>query len=331
MSAKMRALMFLLVATFIWGFSYPIGRAALDHLTPWAYGGLRFMFGTLSLMPMALRQRRRPAPLAYSGNVSPRLWLWGGMAAGLCLSCGAVLQLYGLSRLPASEVGFITTLYVSMVPVTAFVVGYLPRPLILAGLGIGLAGLYLLTGGGTGGGLDKSAGLVLAADVFWATHVVITGHFAARVNTWLFSLAQAGTSCFLVLGIASAYGYLPTWAVFFQTLPYTMWGILSVGVAYTCQAIAQRDMTSTSAALVFPLQSVIGAAAGVTLLGEHMTSTMMLGAAVIIVGTIIAQFARESTRVADDHRYWKAIFSARAAVGLAVGLGTIAALLWALS
>ncbi|UQZ88661.1 hypothetical protein C4J81_05365 [Deltaproteobacteria bacterium Smac51] len=329
MSPKAKAILYLLTAALIWGCSYPIGRAALEHLTPLAYSSLRFMFGTLSLVPLALRWRRRPAPMAYSGNVSPNLWLWGGMLSGLCLSIGSILQLSGLAQSSAGKVGFITTLYVSMVPVLAFVIGYVPRMLILAGLGVGLVGLYLLTGGASG--LGKSEGLVLVADVFWATQVLITGRFAARVNTWLFSLAQAMTSSAITLTLAFSFDQMPSWPVFIQTLPYTMWGILSVGVAYTCQTIAQRTISSTSAALVFPLQSVIGAVAGMVFLGEHMSQRMMVGAAIIIIGCIVAQFARESSRVEPDHRHWKKLLMARIALGVTIGLGAAGTLVWSLT
>lgn len=288
------------------------------------------MFGALSLLPLALKRRRQSPPLTFTGNISPRLWLWSGMLGGLCLSFGAVMQLHGLSQMPASQVGFITTLYVSMVPVLAFVNGFLPRPLIVAGLGIGLFGLYLLTGGGSGE-FGKNAAIILAADVFWALQVVITGHFAARVNTWLFSLAQAATSCILVLGLAIVFGYMPTWSVFFQTLPFTMWGILSVGVAYTCQTLAQRDISPTSAALVFPLQSVIGAAAGVVFLGEFMSLRMVLGAAVIVLGCIVAQFARDSVPITPESKYWKQLRLVRIILGAVIALATLGVLIWAVA
>lgn len=220
MSPKLRAMIFLLCATTIWGFSYPIGKAGLEQLSPWAYAGLRFMFGTISLLPIALRRRRQPAPMAYSGNISPWLWLQGGCLCGVCLSIGGILQLYGMTQMPSSQVGFITTMYVSIVPILAFVTGYVPRLLLVIGLFLGLFGLYMLTGGVEGGTLGKSAAMVLAADVFWALQVVMTGRFAAKVNTWLFSLAQAMTSTILVLTMAYFTGNLPTLGVFFQTLPF---------------------------------------------------------------------------------------------------------------
>ena len=323
--------MFLLCAALIWGFSYPIGKLALAELTPWSYAGLRFMFGTFSLLPIALKRRRQPAPMAYSGNVSPWLWLWGGALGGVCLSIGAILQLTGMTIMPASQVGFITTLYVSLVPVLAFVIGYVPRLLTVVGLSVGLVGLYLLTDGIDAGSLGKGAALVLAADVFWALQVIITGRFAARVNTWLFSLAQAMTSSILVLTLAFFTDKLPSWHIFLATLPYTMWGILSVGVAYTCQTLAQRDISSTSAALIFPLQSVIGATAGVFLMGEVMTREMVAGAAIIVCGTLVAQFARESAPVTMEHKHWKPILAVRWAVGLMIGCGTAGAMFWALT
>ena len=320
----------MLLTTFIWGCSYPIGRLALDQLSPWAYGAFRFMFGTLSLLPLALPKRRVPAPLAYSGNDSPLLWLKAGSISGLCLSIGAIIQLTGMTHLPASEVGFMTTLYVSMVPVLAFIIGYIPRLLVVAGLLVGLFGLYLLTGG-EGGGFGKNQMLIMVANVFWALQVIITGHYAMRVNTWMFSLAQAAVASAIALTMAFLGGQLPSWGLFFQTLPYSMWGILSVGVAYTCQALAQKELSSTSAALFFPLQSVIGAILGVVFLGEAMNTQILIGAGVIISGCVIAQFARESIRLTPDHNWWQPMKIARYSLGILLVLGTAGGFVWAIS
>lgn len=330
MSPKTRATIFLLTATCIWGFSNPIGRVALEHLSPWAYGGFRFMFGTLSLIPLTLKKRRSPAPLAYTGNFSPRLWLWGGMLGGLCLSCGSMLQLYGLSKVPASQVGFLTTLYVLIVPILAFVAGYVPRLLIIFGMAIGLLGLFLLTGG-TARGFGHSEALVLVADVFWALQLIVTGRFAARVNTWLFSFAQALTSSVVVLSMTFFLGHMPGWNLFLATLPYTMWGIFSVGVAYSIQAMAQKTISPTATAMVFPLQAVIGAVAGVFFLGEHMTTRMIIGAAIIILGATIAQFARDSEMIHPAHKYYKHLRWLRVGLGVAIALTTLATLFWALN
>ncbi|MDR3037754.1 MAG: DMT family transporter, partial [Candidatus Adiutrix sp.] len=151
MSLKTKALILLAVPTLIWGLTYPIGRVALEQLSPWAFSGLRFLFGALSLAPLALKQRRRPAPLAYTGDHSPRLWLWSGLLVGLILSCGSIMQLYGMTRMSAGQASFISALYASLVPVLALMFGFVPRLPVIAGILVGFIGLYLLTGGGGAG------------------------------------------------------------------------------------------------------------------------------------------------------------------------------------
>ncbi|MDR1921991.1 MAG: DMT family transporter [Candidatus Adiutrix sp.] len=325
MPLKIRALCLLLAATFIWGFSYPISLAALKEISPWALAGLRYMFGALSLAPLVLR-RRAPTPPPASGRLA--LWFWGGLLSGCCLSCGAVMQLYGLARTPASQVGFMTSLYVSLVPVLAFIFDALPpRPAVLAGLAASLTGLYLLAGGSLEG-FGPPQSLILAADVFWALQVIITGRLALRDDANLFMLTQAATSAALTLSLTAMFGYWPSWPAFIHTLPFTMFGILSVGVGYICQTRAQRVLPPTSAALLFPLQSVMAAAAGVFFLGESMNQRMLWGAAAIILGCLIPQFAREPLQLTPGHPSYRAALVLRLALGASLALGTAGSLVW---
>ena len=324
MSLKARAWALLAIPTLIWGLSYPISRVALDHLSPWAYTGLRFLFGALSLLPLALRQRRRPAPLAYTGKHSPRLWLWTGLLTGFLLSCGAVMQTYGLARLPSGQVGFLTAVYSSLVPVLALVIGFVPRLLVLVGMLVSFIGLFFLAGGVAVFG--PAGGLVMAANFFWAAQIVTAGYFAAKVNTWLYILAQNLSAGLLVTGLAAIGGFLPTWEVFWQTLPFTMWGILSAGVAYVCQTQAQKSVSSTTVAVISPLQIVIAAAAGVVFLGEVMTGRMIWGASIIILGSLIAQLAREAVPLTADHPYYRLINRLRLVLA-AASVGVVASLL----
>lgn len=101
----------------------------------------------------------------YDEGVSPYLWVWSGIWAGVCLSVGTMLQLNGLSHLPASQVEFITTLYVSMIPVLAFAMGYMSRPLIIIGLLLGVTGIYYMAAGDSGS-MDRHLGLILVANIF---------------------------------------------------------------------------------------------------------------------------------------------------------------------
>lgn len=161
-------MIFLFTATVIWGLSYPINRHGLDMLHPWALSGFRYFFGSLFILPMVLRWRRHPAPATYGSPATKvRLWwLWGGLVCGVLLSIGAGFQLYGLAHTTASKAGFITALYVTLVPVLGFVLGQIPRPMVWVGLVMGVAGLVMLTGGGAGGHFTPGDGLMLVANLF---------------------------------------------------------------------------------------------------------------------------------------------------------------------
>jgi len=329
-SAKTKALLLLGLTVLIWGLSYPIGRLALRDLSPPAFSGLRFLFGALSFLPLAVRHRRRTSPLAYTGRHSPRLWLWGGFLNGFLLSCGTILQACAMAQLPAGQVSFITALYSSLVPVMALVMGFVPRPLVLAGLLVSLTGLYLLTGGAEAG-LGPAAGLAMAANFFWAAQIVASGYFVAKVNAWLLTLAQTIAAGLLMTGAAAAAGLMPTWEIFFKTLPYTMWGILSAGVAYLCQTIAQREISATTVAVISPLQCVVAALAGLIFLGEIMTARMVWGAAVIILGSLLAQAARDAVRLTPEHRHFEFWNRLRLVLGVLSAATVLGLLAWSIA
>jgi drug/metabolite transporter (DMT)-like permease len=329
-SPKTKAVSLMGLAVLIWGLSYPLSRLALKELSPPAFSGLRFLFGALSLLPMALRQRRRPAILAYTGRHSPRLWLWAGLLAGFLLSWGSILQACALTRLPAGQVSFITSLYSSLVPVLALVLGLVPRPKVMAGLGVSLVGLYFLTGG-SAAGLGPAAGMVMAANFFWAAHIVVSGHFVAKVNAWLFTFGQILAAGLMMTGAAAAVGLMPTWEIFVKTLPFTMWGILSAGVGYLCLAMAQRELSATAVAVLSPLQCVIAALAGLIFLGEIMTGRMIWGAALIVLGSLLAQAAREAVPLTPDHKNFRFWDRLRRFLGVFCAVAVLALLIWAIA
>ncbi|MGL4208434.1 MAG: DMT family transporter [Candidatus Adiutrix sp.] len=322
--------MFLILASTIWGLSFPIGRYALDTISPLALSSLRYMFGSLALLPLAWRWRHRLPISNYTGDDNPYLWLKTGFICGTLLAVGTALQLKGLAHSTASKAAFLTTLYVSLVPILAFVGGQLPRPIIWAGLGVGLLGLFLLTGGGaTSGGFNQSDGLLLVANVFWALQVLVTGRYALRMNVWLFTFAQAFVCFIESLILALYWGDMPTWHEFIITLPTTAWGIASIGLAFVCQTIAQREISSTSAALILPLQAVIGAVAGVIFLNEYMSTTMIWGAVILILGSFIAQFAKEPITLTPESQNWKMYLSLRWGTALTILASCVFFVAWA--
>lgn len=329
MSPKFRAILYLILTASIWGLSFPIGRHALDTISPFALSSFRYMFGALAVFPLALRWRRRQAPGAYLDDGHPLLWLKAGIISGLVMTVGSALQLQGLAHSTAGKASFLNCLYLSLIPVLAFVTGYIPRAMVWAGLGCGLVGLYLLTGAGSGEsvGLSPSDGLILVADICWAIQVIITGQYVMRVNTWLFLFAQTAVCSLTSMCVMAVAGGTPSLSEFLATLMATGWGILSVGLGYTLQTMAQRHVSATTASLILPFQSVVGAASGALFLDETMTGTMIAGAVILMAASLVAQFAKEPYRIERADKSWRTIMALRILTAVVIGFGALFLLL----
>jgi drug/metabolite transporter (DMT)-like permease len=153
----------------------------------------------------------------------------------------------------------------------------------------------------------------------------------SKVNAWLFTFGQSLAAGLLMTGAASVIDLMPAWEVFIKTLPYTMWGILSAGVAYLCQAMAQRDLSATAVAVLTPLQCVIAALAGLIFLGEIMTGRMIWGAALIVLGSLLGQAAREAVRLTPDHKRFRVWDRLRRVLGIFCTVTVLALLVWAIA
>jgi drug/metabolite transporter (DMT)-like permease len=317
MSPKLKAILLLLTATAIWGFSFPINRYAMEHADPMAFCGLRFLFGAAALIPMALRFAGRGAgPAGSYSSGRPLLWLKAGVVTGLVLASATALQYYGLSITTAAKSGFMTGLYVTMVPLFGFVMGQLPPRSVWLGLAVGLVGLFLISGAGATGGFNRGDALTLAADLFWAAHVFLMGYFALKVNPWHFVAVQAAVSAVACLIVAWFFNSLPDLGVFMAILPCALYGVLSVSFAYVFQFMAQKDISCTEAALIMQLQSVIAGVAGVIFLGEIMTRLMWFGAFLMVLGSLIAQRTTQTKMILKGSPHFTEFLYARAAVAV---------------
>jgi drug/metabolite transporter (DMT)-like permease len=311
MSNKTKAVLLLLTASFIWGISFPMNRYALDRVDPVGYTALRYLFGSLAFLPLALRWGRRKAPAGYFTKTHKLSWIWGGVLAGFILTVGNGLQYYGLALTTASKAGFINSLYVTLVPIFGLILGIIPSRAVWVGIGISCFGLFLVSDPGSSVGFNRGDALVLVADLFWATHVFILGYFTVRVSSWLFIFSQTLFGCIFGFLLAEFTGTFPTWVQFAAIWPFAVYGILSVSGAYICQALAQKHTTPTSAALVMQSQSVIAAVAGVIFLNETMSKVMILGAFLLVSGTIFSQLSTDSAKLSPDHPHFKGWQTAR--------------------
>lgn len=280
----------LSLAALFWGTTFIVQRQAMDNLTPMAYGGVRFTLGALTLMPLAVPRAIKIIRQSDDLKSLWRMWLSGSIIAGLCIFVGVTLQQYGLLWTTAGKAGFITSLYVVLVPI---ILRFLGHKIVIGeaiGAVLALVGLYLLSFTDGPLTLSRGDGLVLIGALIWAGHVLAVGWFAPRMDPIILGAGQA-LVCGLVSLIASgSLGQLPTWAALSASWFDILWGgVFSVTLGYTLQIIGQKDAKPAPAAIIMQMEAVVAVIAGWLILNEAMSGRMLTGAAIMLTGMLISQ------------------------------------------
>ena len=293
MSKKMRGNLILLLTALIWGTAFVAQSAGMDHVQPFTYNGVRTLIGGLVLIPLIfLFDRLKPAdqrPSPDEQKAILRNSLIGGVACGVVLCVASSFQQFGISMTTAGKAGFITALYIVIVPLLGvFIKKKIPKITWLC-VGIAVVGFYLLC---VKEGFSVSAGdlLVLCCAFFFSIHIMVIDYFNGKqVDGVRMSCIQ-----FLVAGLIS----LVLMLVFEQPSLENLWaakgsilyaGVLSCGVAYTLQILGQRDTEPTTATLILSLESVFAALSGWALLHETLTFKELAGCALVFAAVILAQ------------------------------------------
>ncbi len=285
----LRADAILLLAALLWGVSFVPQQLAMTHVGPLTLVGVKFALGALCMLPLLGRAAARPAGPA-------RRWPWiMGALAGLSLALGSVLQQAGVAHTTVSNAGFITGLYVIMVPILGIAVRRPARAAHWVGALLAVVGMYLLT-------ITESAGiragdlLMLASAFFWSIQILIIDRFAPEVDAVRLSIIQFAFTAALAGGL----GLLieaPSWGGVWAA----RWSILYVGVfsgaiAFTLQIVAQRAAPAAHAAIIFSLEAVFAAVAGRVVLDEQLTGRQLAGCCVILAGILCSQLERIAGR-----------------------------------
>jgi drug/metabolite transporter (DMT)-like permease len=275
----------LALAAVIWGFAFVAQRLGMEHVGPFGFTGVRFALGCLVLLPL-LAHRRAPGPSA-AGSLAPAR-LGGGLAVGLVLFAGASLQQVALVYTTAGNAGFITGLYVVLVPILGIALGQRTNAGTWLGAALAAAGLYLLC---VTDQLTFAPGdlLALAGTCFWAVHVHLIGWLSARQDPLAIAFLQNMTCALLSLAVSAAIepntleGYLAA------AIPILYGGFLSVGVAYTLQVVAQKRAKPAHAAIILSAEAVFAALGGWLFLGEVLSPRGLLGCALMLAGILTSQ------------------------------------------
>ncbi|MBI5954485.1 MAG: DMT family transporter [Chloroflexi bacterium] len=287
---RLKADLTLLVVSIIWGSSFVAQRVAGQMGSVYYFNGARYLLAALVVIPFVGRN------IISSYPREQYKWMF---IAGFFLFAGSALQQAGMVYTTAGNAGFITALYVVLVPVALFFF-WREKPHWLSIVAVGLAGVgaFLLS---TGGRFEVREGdaLELIGALFWTFHVIILGKFASRFESMSFSVGQLIVSGLLNLGLGVVIEPFPTFdgSLVFAVV-YT--ALFSLGLCYTLQIWAQRHTPPADAALILSLESVFAVLSGWLLLDERLAAIQVFGCVLIFAAVLLSQF-KEWTSGGVDH------------------------------
>lgn len=297
MSAKYsKNFILLFITAVIWGVAFVAQSAGMDYVGPYTFNAVRCLLGGIVLIPCvffltqsAKKEQKKDGTASKMPVMDrPKDLLIGGLICGFMMFVSTTLQQVGIAYTTVAKAGFITALYIIIVPILGIFLKRKAGLKIWISVVIALVGLYLLCMKGSLS-LSKGDFLILICSICFAIHIMVVDHFTEKVSGTKLSCIQ-----FLFAGaLSSILMFLfeePHWAdIGAAWLPICYAGILSCGVAYTFQIIGQRGTDPTIASLILSLESVVSVLAGWILLGETLSPREILGCVLMFGAIILAQ------------------------------------------
>lgn len=297
MSAKYsKNFILLFITAVIWGVAFVAQSAGMDYVGPYTFNAIRCLLGGIVLIPCvffltrsAKKEQKKDGTASKMPVMDrPKDLLIGGLICGFMMFVSTTLQQVGIAYTTVAKAGFITALYIIIVPILGIFLKRKAGLKIWISVVIALVGLYLLCMKGSLS-LSKGDFLILICSICFAIHIMVVDHFTEKVSGTKLSCIQ-----FLFAGaLSSVLMFLfeePHWAdIGAAWLPICYAGILSCGVAYTFQIIGQRGTDPTIASLILSLESVVSVLAGWILLGETLSPREILGCVLMFGAIILAQ------------------------------------------
>lgn len=280
----------LALTALIWGSAFVAQSVGMDYLGPFSFNSIRSLMGGMVLLPVIFilkRQRRRNGeeePVPGDGKIL----IIGGICCGIALAAASSLQQIGLVYTSAGKAGFITALYILIVPILRLFLGRRAGLKVWIGVSLAVAGMYFLC---ITDGFSISEGdfLVFLCAIVFSVHILVIDHFAPKADGVALSCIQ-----FFVCGILCAVPMLVQEQprldeILAAWMPLVYAGVLSCGVAYTLQIIAQKNTDPTVASLLLSLESVFSVLTGWVILGERLSERELFGCALVFAAVLLAQ------------------------------------------
>lgn len=277
----------LFLAAFIWGTAFVAQSVGMDYMGPFSFNGARFLMGSVVLIPL-IAVRRKSRKIVNKENTDYKNMLVGGFCCGLALCAGALFQQIGIMYTTVGKAGFITALYIIIVPIMGIFLKKKAGARVWIGAAVAAVGMYLLCMS-EHFALSKGDTYVFLCAVLFSVHILVIDYFSPKVDGVELSCMQ-----FLTAGvICSVLAFLiekPEIGDFTAgIIPLAYAGIMSSGVAYTLQVIGQKNTDPAVASLILSMESVVSVLAGWVLLKQKLSPRELFGCVLVFGAVILVQ------------------------------------------
>lgn len=289
----------LVTAAMIWGLSFVAQNEGMNYIGGFTFNGIRMLLGSAVLLPIILINKKKNKNSKSQNKVNKKSTVIGITLVGLCLFAGSNLQQFAFNYTEVGKVGFITALYMVIVPIFGLFLKKKPPFTVWIGIILGLAGLYFICiGSSSSFNIGKGELLTLLCAIAYALHILVIDRFASEIDAAVLSCGQ-----FFVTGVLSCILMFifeePNIDSIKQALiPLLYSGIMSSGVAFTLQIVGQKHTDPTIAAMLLCLESVFSVLfAFIVPPHEQLMPIEYLGCAIIFAGIIVAQITPKSKKL----------------------------------
>jgi drug/metabolite transporter (DMT)-like permease len=279
----------LLITAIIWGIAFVAQRVGMDYVGPFTYNGVRFALGTVSILPLLFVSRKEPAAATFfQADPGLKMVVLGGTLTGVLLFMGASFQQVGLVYTTAGKAGFITGLYVVIVPILALFWKRATHIGTWLGASLAAVGMYLLS---VTERFTVSYGdlLVFISAFFWAGQVIVIGWLSPKIQSVKLAFYQFLACSILSLLVAGIIEDIVWIRIVQAGIPILYGGVLSGGVAFTLQVVAQRHTHPAHASILMSLEAVFAAIGGWLLLDESLGLRGSFGCGCMLAGMLLSR------------------------------------------
>ncbi|NLK36149.1 MAG: DMT family transporter [Gracilibacteraceae bacterium] len=284
---EMKSNMLLMLTATIWGFAFVVQRVGMQYMGAFAFNGVRFALGSISLVPLIIYFKNKKAAEQLE-DAPPASALVPGIIVGSVLFFGASLQQAGLAYTTAGKAAFITGLYIVIVPLLGIFLKQRTGVNTWIGVVLAASGLYFLS---VNEDFTIAIGdfLEIIGAFFWAVHILVIDHFTKKVDALKLSFVQFAMCSLLSIIAAFIFEDISISGIGQAAIPILYGGLLSVGVAYTLQVVAQKHAKPSHAAIILSMETVFAAIGGALLLGEDLGGRGYFGCALMLAGMLLTQ------------------------------------------